>query len=103
MDSGAPTPPVVARVDHKSQNSAADDAEISHAALLRLPVDIFKCIADYLDRDAGYCLKRVCRGLSQSEVINNLIYRQPFRFDDVRDIRRVDVCILSLLCKPTVS
>jgi hypothetical protein len=92
MDPGTSAPPVATPTDNGSDEHGAgeDDTVVSHAALLKLPVDIFKCIADYLDRDTGYCLKRVCRGLSRSEVVNDLVYRQPFRFDDVRDIRRVD-------------
>ncbi|KAF2258484.1 hypothetical protein CC78DRAFT_537713 [Lojkania enalia] len=58
--------------------------------LLRLPVDIFKCITDYLDRDTAWALKRVCRGLSTSKVVDELLYRYPFQVEDVRDLRLAD-------------
>ncbi|KAF2738980.1 hypothetical protein EJ04DRAFT_427782 [Polyplosphaeria fusca] len=57
---------------------------------LRLPVDIFKCVTDYLSRDAAWSLKRVCRGLAQSRVVDRLLYRYPIQLNDVRDIRLCD-------------
>lgn len=57
---------------------------------LQLPNDIFKCVMDYLDRDAAWALKRLCRGMSSSKVVDELLYRYPIQLNDVRDIRLGD-------------
>jgi hypothetical protein len=66
------------------------EAETQNSAFLRLPVDIFKCVTDYLDRDAAACLKRLCRGMSRSQVVDELLFRHPIQADDVKDVRRLD-------------
>ncbi|KAF2188085.1 hypothetical protein K469DRAFT_703536 [Zopfia rhizophila CBS 207.26] len=76
--------------DHARQK-AMDAAEKNQsAAFLRLPVDIFKCVTDYLDRDAAWYLKQSCRGLYKSKVVDELLYRHPLQLNDVRDIRLDD-------------
>jgi hypothetical protein len=60
------------------------------SAFLRLPVDIFKCVTDYLDRDAAWALKRSCKGMASSSIITKLLYRYPIQLNDVRDIRLGD-------------
>ena len=77
--------------DMTTESDGFQKGNNDQSRLLKLPVDIFKCVADYLDRDSGYALKRVCKGLSESKVVEGLIYKEPFRADDVGDIRRVDV------------
>lgn len=67
-----------------------DDREKLQPTFLGIPVDIFRCIVDYLDRGDACTLKLVCRGLSDSEVVNELMYREPVQFDDVREIRMAD-------------
>ncbi|CAO2654718.1 Nn.00g114510.m01.CDS01 [Neocucurbitaria sp. VM-36] len=61
-----------------------------HSPLLKLPDDIFKCIMDYLDRDAAWSLKRLCKGMANSETVNQLLYKYPIQLNDVRDIRLGD-------------
>lgn len=58
--------------------------------LLKLPDDIFKCVMDYLDRDAAWSLKRLCKGMSTSKTVNQLLYKYPIQLNDVRDIRLGD-------------
>lgn len=58
--------------------------------LLRLPDDIFRCVADYLDRDAAWSLKRLCKGMSSSNTVNQLLYNYPIQLNDVRDLRLGD-------------
>ncbi|KAF2473844.1 uncharacterized protein BDR25DRAFT_217117 [Lindgomyces ingoldianus] len=76
-------------LDNASE-AASSEEEKQQSAFLTLPVDVFKCITDYLDRDAAWSLKRVCRGLSRSEVVNRLLYKYPIQLSDVRDIRLSD-------------
>ncbi|KAF1945237.1 hypothetical protein EJ02DRAFT_339143 [Clathrospora elynae] len=61
-----------------------------NSPLLKLPDDIFKCIMDYLDRDAAWSLKRLCKGMANSVTVNQTLYRYPIQLDDVRDIRLGD-------------
>ncbi|KAJ4368152.1 hypothetical protein N0V83_006508 [Neocucurbitaria cava] len=61
-----------------------------HSPLLKLPDDIFKCIMDYLDRDAAWSLKRLCKGMADSETVKQLLYKYPIQLTDVRDIRLGD-------------
>ncbi|ORY19013.1 hypothetical protein BCR34DRAFT_472478 [Clohesyomyces aquaticus] len=63
------------------------DEEKQHSALLALPVDVFSMVTDYLNRDAAWALKRVCRGLSRSQVVNKLLYRYPIKHHDVSQMR----------------
>lgn len=58
--------------------------------LFKLPDDIFKCVLDYLGRDEAWSLKRLCKGMSKSESINQLLYKYPIQLSDVRDLRLVD-------------
>ncbi|KAI4654482.1 uncharacterized protein J4E78_007528 [Alternaria triticimaculans] len=58
--------------------------------LLKLPDDIFKCVMDYLDRDAAWSLKRLCKGMASSVTVNQLLYKYPIQLNDVRDIRLGD-------------
>ncbi|KAF2492184.1 hypothetical protein BU16DRAFT_542096 [Lophium mytilinum] len=58
--------------------------------ILSIPADIFRCIADYLERADALRLKLVCRGLSQSQVIDEVIYKYPIQFEDVREMRLND-------------
>ncbi|KAJ4301545.1 hypothetical protein N0V90_003638 [Kalmusia sp. IMI 367209] len=57
---------------------------------LQLPNDLFKCVMDYLDRDSAWSLKRSCKGMSTSKVVDELLYRYPLQLNDVRDIRLGD-------------
>ncbi|KAF2645292.1 hypothetical protein P280DRAFT_465150 [Massarina eburnea CBS 473.64] len=61
-----------------------------NSLLLQLPNDIFRCVMDYLDRDAAWALKRLCRGMANSEVVDELLYRYPIQLNDVRDLRLAD-------------
>jgi hypothetical protein len=45
---------------------------------------------DYLDRDVAWALKRSCRGMSASVVVDELLYRYPIQLDDVKEIRLSD-------------
>ncbi|KAF1956043.1 hypothetical protein CC80DRAFT_414087 [Byssothecium circinans] len=58
--------------------------------LLQLPNDLFRCVMDYLDRDAAWALKRLCRGMASSVVVDELLYRYPIQLSDVRDIKLGD-------------
>ncbi|KAJ4332816.1 hypothetical protein N0V87_008101 [Didymella glomerata] len=60
---------------------------VQHSPLFRLPDDIFKCVLDYLDRDEAWSLKRLCRGMSKSESVNQLLYKYPIQLSDVRELR----------------
>ena len=71
-------------------SDAMSEAQKLRSPFLRLPVDIFKCVADYLDRDAAWSLKRSCRGLSRSKTVDQLLYRYPVQLNDVRDLRLAD-------------
>lgn len=73
-----------------SLNTNGAKNKVQTSPFLKLPVDIFKCVLDYLDRDAAWALKRLCRGMSKSEVVDELLYRYPIQLDDVRDIRLGD-------------
>jgi len=70
--------------DNTATGKGSNDA--SSSAFLRLPIDIFKCVTDYLDRNAAWSLKRVCSGMYRSEVVTELLYRYPIQHDDVRDL-----------------
>ena len=50
-----------------------------NSPLLKLPDDIFKCIMDYLDRDAAWSLKRLCKGMANSETVKQLLYKYPIQ------------------------
>ncbi|KAI4645692.1 hypothetical protein J4E93_005270 [Alternaria ventricosa] len=65
-------------------------AATQSSMLLKLPDDIFKCVMDYLDRDAAWCLKRLCKGMASSVTVNQLLYKYPIQLNDVRDIRLGD-------------
>lgn len=57
---------------------------------LNLPDDVFKCVIDYLDRDAAWSLKLLCKGMASSVTIDRLLYRYPIHLREVRDIRLGD-------------
>ncbi|OAG09902.1 uncharacterized protein CC84DRAFT_1081733 [Paraphaeosphaeria sporulosa] len=57
---------------------------------LQLPNDLFRCVMDYLDRESAWSLKRVCKGMSTSKAIDELLYRYPLQLNDVKDIRLGD-------------
>ncbi|UPX18745.1 uncharacterized protein EKO05_0009036 [Ascochyta rabiei] len=61
-----------------------------NSPLFKLPDDIFKCVLDYLDRDEAWSLKRLCKGLSRSDSVNQLLYKYPMQLSDVRDLRLGD-------------
>jgi hypothetical protein len=65
-------------------------ATVQNSPLFKLPDDIFKCVLDYLDRDEAWCLKRLCRGLSRSDSVNQLLYKHPLKIRDVHDLRLSD-------------
>ncbi|KAH9874457.1 hypothetical protein IAQ61_003646 [Plenodomus lingam] len=85
-DSGECSPMALDRLQILKLKAAANQ----HNPLLNLPDDIFKCIIDYLDRDAAWSLKRLCKGMASSVTVNQLLYRSPMRLSDVRDIRLGD-------------
>ncbi|KAF2816291.1 uncharacterized protein BDZ99DRAFT_433398 [Mytilinidion resinicola] len=58
--------------------------------ILSIPADIFRCVADYLERADALRLKLVCRGLSQSKLIDEVIFKYPIQFEDVREMRMKD-------------
>ncbi|KAF2630938.1 hypothetical protein BU25DRAFT_385611 [Macroventuria anomochaeta] len=60
---------------------------VQNSPLFKLPDDIFKCVLDYLDRDEAWSLKRLCKGMSKSESVNQLLYKYPIQLSDVRDLR----------------
>jgi hypothetical protein len=60
---------------------------VQNSPLFKLPDDIFKCILDYLDRDEAWSLKRLCKGMSRSESVSQLLYKYPIQLTDVRDLR----------------
>jgi hypothetical protein len=60
---------------------------MQNSPLFKLPDDIFKCILDYLDRDEAWSLKRLCKGMSRSESVSQLLYKYPIQLTDVRDLR----------------
>ncbi|KAL6709993.1 hypothetical protein ACN47E_009784 [Coniothyrium glycines] len=70
--------------------SESKAAATQASLLLKLPDDIFKCVMDYLDRDAAWSLKRLCKGMARSETVNQLLYKYPIQVNDVRDIRLAD-------------
>lgn len=72
------------------EDHAKTSTEPQKSPFLRLPVDIFKCVTDYLDRDAAWALKRSCRGMSHSKVVAELLYKHPIQLNDVRDLRLAD-------------
>ena len=63
---------------------------IQSSPLFKLPDDIFKCVLDYLDRDEAWSLKRLCKGMSRSESVSQLLYKYPIQLTDVRDLRLGD-------------
>ncbi|PSN61836.1 hypothetical protein BS50DRAFT_603952 [Corynespora cassiicola Philippines] len=80
-DSSRPASPALSDPSKRKQQDSA---------FLKLPVDIFKCVLDYLDRDEAWVLKRLCRGMSRSESVTELLYKYPIQVNDVRDIRIFD-------------
>ncbi|KAF2129265.1 hypothetical protein P153DRAFT_290893 [Dothidotthia symphoricarpi CBS 119687] len=65
-------------------------AENLKCPLLRLPDDIFRCVTDYLDRDAAWSLKKLCKGMATSKTVNQLLYNYPIQLNEVRDLRLGD-------------
>lgn len=63
---------------------------VQNSPLFKLPDDIFKCVLDYLDRDEAWSLKRLCKGMSRSDSVNQLLYKYPIQLPDVRDLRLGD-------------
>ncbi|KAG9203920.1 hypothetical protein G6514_002081 [Epicoccum nigrum] len=63
---------------------------VQNSPLFKLPDDIFKCVLDYLDRDEAWSLKRLCKGMSRSESVSQLLYKYPIQLTDVRDLRLGD-------------
>ena len=57
---------------------------------LELPKDLFKCVLDYLDRDAAWALKRLCKGMASSDAVDELLYKYPIQLNDVLDVRLCD-------------
>lgn len=45
---------------------------------------------DYLDGNAAWSLKRLCKGMADSTTVNQLLYKYPIQLNDVRDIRLGD-------------
>ncbi|OAL54260.1 hypothetical protein IQ07DRAFT_583565 [Pyrenochaeta sp. DS3sAY3a] len=70
--------------------AASTAAAETTSPLLGLPDDIFKCVLDYLDRDAAWGLKRLCRGMANSATVTQLLYRYPIQLVDVRDMKLGD-------------
>lgn len=66
------------------------EADAQNSQFLKLPVDIFKCVTDYLDRDAAWSLKRLCRGMAHSKLVDEILYRCPITARDVKDLRLSD-------------
>lgn len=66
------------------------EQEAQDSRFLKLPADIFRCILDYLDGEAAWSLKRLCRGMARSKEIDKLLFRYPIQWDNVRDIRLPD-------------
>lgn len=60
---------------------------VQNSPLFKLPDDIFKCVLDYLDRDEAWSLKRLCKGMSKSRSVNQLLYKYPIQLNGVRDLR----------------
>ena len=77
-------------LDALSQQSKPKGAASQNSLLLKLPQDIFKCVMDYLDRDAAWSLKRLCKGMANNVTVNQLLYKYPIQLHDVRDIRLGD-------------
>lgn len=63
---------------------------VQRSALFKLPDDIFKCVLDYLHRDEAWSLKRLCKGMSQSESVSQLLYKYPIQLSDVCELRLGD-------------
>ncbi|KAF1993371.1 hypothetical protein P154DRAFT_527788 [Amniculicola lignicola CBS 123094] len=99
-----PPSPSLSRGSSPDESSATEPGEQDRAAalarcdvvaaankerspFLRLPIDIFRCVMDHLDRDAAWALKRTCRGLSKSVLVDELVYRYPIQQPEVREIR----------------
>ena len=72
----------------ESQDHASGVEQTS--SFLKLPVDIFRCIVDYLDGDAAWALKRTCKGMYRSDSVNALHYKYPIRIDQINELRKVD-------------
>jgi hypothetical protein len=68
----------------------AKEKKPQDSRFLRLPVDIFKCVLDYLDRDAAWALKRTCQGMCSSKAVDELLYRYPIQLEEIRDLRMAD-------------
>ncbi|KAF2451667.1 hypothetical protein P171DRAFT_426151 [Karstenula rhodostoma CBS 690.94] len=88
VDSREPTPSL-RDVDLDSFHEHGKNKEQT-SPFLQLPNDLFRCVMDYLDRESAWSLKRVCKGMSTSKAINELLYRYPLQLNDVKDIRLGD-------------
>jgi hypothetical protein len=76
--------------DHNHNHGAAKDPKPQTSPFLQLPNDLFKCVLDYLDRNAAWSLKRLCRGMASSKAVDEKLYRYPLQLSDVKDIRLTD-------------
>lgn len=76
--------------EHDHDYSDRKSPKPQTSPFLQLPNDLFKCVLDYLDRDAAWALKRLCRGMASSKAVDEKLYRYPLQLNDVRDIRLND-------------
>lgn len=58
--------------------------------LLQLPNDIFKCVMDYLDRDAAWSLKRTCHGMANAKAVDELLLKYPIQWPDIKELKLHD-------------
>lgn len=70
--------------------NGVDAAKAQACPFLQLPNDIFKCVLDYLDRDAAWSLKRLCKAMLTSSAVDELLYRYPIQLNEIKDIRLAD-------------
>lgn len=77
-------------LDPSSSGPSSPAPVTAPSPLSTLPDDIFRCIADYLDRDAAWSLKRVSKGMAESKTVIQLLYRYPIQINEVRDMRLGD-------------
>jgi len=82
------TSPLIPEHNHAHRDRKSPKPQTS--PFLQLPNDLFKCVLDYLDRDAAWSLKRLCRGMASSKAVDEKLYRYPLQPNDVKDIKLHD-------------
>lgn len=71
-----------------STASLGQSHEQEQSPIGNLPQDVFQCVADFLTRKEAWALKRTCRGMSNSAIVNRILFDSPIEYEEIVDMRR---------------